>query len=72
MDERRDALLVCLERLPAPQRQLLEMRYSLGQSMDQIASTLSRPSGSVRQTLYRVREALLFCIERRMAGEASS
>jgi RNA polymerase sigma-70 factor (ECF subfamily) len=72
MDQRRDALLVCLERLPVPQRQLLDMRYSLGQSLDQIASALSRPSGSVRQTLYRVREALLSCIERRMAGEASS
>ncbi|MBM4090124.1 MAG: sigma-70 family RNA polymerase sigma factor [Planctomycetes bacterium] len=72
LDQRRDALLACLERLPAPQRQLLEMRYSLGQSMDQIASTMSRPSGSVRQTLYRVREALLSCIERRMVGEASS
>lgn len=66
LDERRAALGSCLERLAAPQRQLLEMRYSLGQSIGEIAARLSRPEGSIRQTLHRIRGALLECIERRM------
>lgn len=66
LDDRRAALGSCLERLAAPQRQLLEMRYSLGQSIGEIAARLSRPEGSIRQTLHRIRGALLECIEQRL------
>lgn len=72
LDDRREALTGCLEQLPAPQRQLLEMRYSLGQSLDDISRALSRPEGSIRQTLYRIRELLLNCVERRLASEAAA
>lgn len=66
IDERRDALQLCLEKLPGPQRQLLEMRYGAGTSLEEVAGKLERPVGSIRQTLYRIREALLACIERRI------
>jgi len=71
-DRRHEALQRCLEKLPGPQRQLLEMRYGPDSSLEQIAATLARPVGSVRQTLYRIRDALLACIERRLTAESVS
>jgi DNA-directed RNA polymerase specialized sigma24 family protein len=38
----------------------------------EIADRVKRPMGSVRQSLYRIRAALLACIERRLAGEVGS
>lgn len=72
VDPRRDALQACLGQLPLPQRQLLELRYGPKISVTQIAERVSRPVGSVRQSLYRIRAALLACIERRLAGEAKA
>lgn len=71
LDWRREALQGCLEKLPAPQRQLLEMRYGDQPSLDRIAGALQRPVHSVRQTLYRIREGLRACIERRLEAEAA-
>ena len=67
IDERRAALDACLARLPVPQRQLLELRYGPGGSIERIAASLGRTSGAVRQSLYRIREGLLACIEGRLA-----
>jgi RNA polymerase sigma-70 factor (ECF subfamily) len=72
VDARRDALQACLGQLPLPQRQLLELRYGPKISVTQIAERVSRPVGSVRQSLYRIRAALLACIERRLAGEVTA
>jgi RNA polymerase sigma-70 factor, ECF subfamily len=72
VDPRRDALLACLGQLPLPQRQLLELRYGPKVSVTDIAERVKRPVGSVRQSLYRIRAALLACIERRLAGEAAT
>jgi RNA polymerase sigma-70 factor, ECF subfamily len=71
LDAREDALETCLESLPVPQRQLLEMRYSLDQSVGEISHAIGRPQGSIRQTLYRLRTVLLNCVERRLAGPAA-
>jgi RNA polymerase sigma-70 factor (ECF subfamily) len=68
-DERRAALEGCLEKLPAPQRLLLDRRYGLHESIETIAQALRRPPGSLRQTLYRIREALLRCIEKELGVE---
>lgn len=70
LDQREDALQKCLESLPAPQRQLLEMRYGLDQTVNAVATAIGRPEGSIRQTLYRLRVALLNCVERRLASSA--
>jgi RNA polymerase sigma-70 factor (ECF subfamily) len=72
LDERRDALEQCLKRLPESQRRLLDLRYSGGQTADRIAELIGRPAGSIRQTLYRIRAALLACIEGRLALEGGS
>ena len=72
IDDRRAALDACLTKLPAPQRQLLELRYGPKSSIEEIAVSLERSAGSIRQALYRIREALLACIERRLATEAGT
>jgi RNA polymerase sigma-70 factor (ECF subfamily) len=70
-DVRREALEACLARLPPPQRQLLELRYGPKTSIEEIAAALERTAGSIRQTLFRIRQALLACVERRLAGEVA-
>jgi len=72
IDQRRVSLDACVASLPAPQRKLVELRYAPNASINEIAMSLGRPAGSVRQTLYRIREALLACVERRMAAEGVS
>ena len=72
VDQRHDALQHCLAQMPEPQRQLLEMRYGPEASLDRISAVLNRPVGSIRQTLYRIRGALLACIERRLKSETLS
>lgn len=67
LDQRREALDHCLKELPPPQRQLIDLRYASGQSVESIAAAIGRPAGSIRQTLYRIRGALEACIEGRLA-----
>lgn len=72
LDQRRNALDHCLKELPPAQRQLLDLRYASDQSIENIAESIGRPAGSIRQTLYRIRAALLACIEGQLALEANS
>ena len=69
LDGRREALGECLNALPPSQRQLIDLRYASGQTIETIADSISRPAGSVRQTLYRIRLALLKCIQSKLATE---
>jgi RNA polymerase sigma-70 factor (ECF subfamily) len=68
LDRRRDALDQCLKRLSAPQRQLVDLRYAAGQTVEAMSRAIGRPEGSLRQALYRIRTTLLACIESRLAG----
>lgn len=72
LDKRRDALDHCLKQLPPAQRQLIDLRYTGDHSIEKIAETIGRPEGSIRQTLYRIRMALMACIEGQLATEAKS
>lgn len=72
LDARQDALNHCLKQLPPAQRQLLDFRYGSDQTVEKIAEKIGRPAGSIRQTLYRVRTALLACIEGQLASEVKS
>lgn len=71
LEDRREALEVCLGKLPAGQRQLIDLRYSDGQAIDRISETIGRPIGSIRQTLYRIRGLLLDCIQRQLQDQES-
>ncbi len=72
IDHRRDALEGCLNELPTPERQLIDLRYAGGHAIEAIAEIIGRPQASIRQTLYRVRQALLSCIESRLQSEGGA
>jgi RNA polymerase sigma-70 factor, ECF subfamily len=62
IDERRRLVLAAVSRLPADQRQTVEMAYFGGLSQSEIAETLGQPLGTVktraRLALQKLREAL--------------
>jgi len=64
-DEELAALRECMAALPKHGRELLQQRYFEDLSPGIIGSRMGRPSNQVRQTLLRLRRALLECIERR-------
>jgi len=68
---RREALEQCLGSLPQRSRTLVTLRYHDGLKIDQIAATLRSTPGSVRVALFRVREALAACIERRLGRQVA-
>ncbi len=71
-DRRREALNHCLQQLPPAQRQLIDLRYATGQTVESIAGSIGRSAGSIRQTLYRIRTSLLTCIEGQLAVEGGT
>lgn len=68
-DHRLQMLEECLKELPSASRQLIELRYFSEQSIPLISAAVNRPEGSIRQTLYRIREALRECVARKLRGE---
>jgi RNA polymerase sigma-70 factor (ECF subfamily) len=73
LNERREAMEHCLNKLAPSQRQLIDLRYVDGHAIERIAESIGRPVGSIRQTLYRIRSALLECIELQLSmGGAES
>ncbi|MFM7562527.1 MAG: sigma-70 family RNA polymerase sigma factor, partial [Planctomycetota bacterium] len=66
---RAEALEHCLEQLPNRSRQLIRSKYHEGQRIEQIAQSIRSTPASVRVTLFRIRESLAECIERRLAME---
>jgi RNA polymerase sigma-70 factor (ECF subfamily) len=64
---RQRALAECLEKLPDKQRDMVMQRYSAFGSVQAVAQQHGRTPGAIRQTLFRVRTALLKCIEHRVA-----
>lgn len=68
-DDRREALRGCLTKLQPAQRQLLQMRYGDDSSLTRISEVVSRPIGSIRQALYRIRRSLIDCVGRELAQD---
>lgn len=56
----------CLARVTGRPREVCDMRYRGGASVDAIAAALGMQSNTVAKTLQRVREQLRECIEARM------
>jgi len=63
---RRRLLDRCLAELPEIQRALILKRYGPNGVIGTLAEELGRPVGSVQQSLYRIRLALLECIRSKM------
>ena len=71
LNARQQALRGCLADLPGDQRELILRRYGPGASVQRMAAELKRTVGVVSQTLYRIRLALLQCIQGKLAAEAT-
>lgn len=67
-DVRTSALEQCLEQLPVHEQELLRRRYADGGSVKHLASESGKSSNAMRVALFRLRHALLECIERRLAS----
>lgn len=68
----RDALRQCLAKTVGRRRRMLDMRYTGGLSIAEIAEQLGTTSNAVKITLHRVRTTLEQCIQRRLAQERSA
>lgn len=69
VDDRRQALVRCLEKLSERDRRLITERYQQGGTTRGVASLLGRSLQGARKSLHRIRTALLGCIERTLAAE---
>lgn len=65
------ALRECLSQLEEEDRQLLHRRYTLGQTVREMAKGDGKSEGSLQQLFFRLRNSLRICIERRIAMEGS-
>ena len=70
LEERRNALVACLAKLRAKDRELIQYRYAPGETGKNLARQLGRPANSVYQSLGRIRRTLLECINRRLRVES--
>jgi RNA polymerase sigma-70 factor, ECF subfamily len=69
--DRRDALSHCLNKLEGRKRELVTVYYSSArQTKEAIASTLSLTPNALRQSLFRIRRALLECVERTIQAQS--
>jgi RNA polymerase sigma-70 factor (ECF subfamily) len=66
-DRQLEALGHCLHKLTGPRRELLDRRYQHGESVEQIAGRMSKAPNVISASLYRIRKALLECIESKLA-----
>jgi len=67
--EKRDALRQCLRQVNGRRRRALEMRYSAGLKIAEIAAQLSVTGNAVKILLHRVRTTLEECVKRKLAEE---
>jgi len=64
-----DALEDCLDKLGAEQRELIAARYTYGETVKEMAQRLSKPARTLATKLFRLRNVLLDCINRKLAAE---
>jgi RNA polymerase sigma-70 factor (ECF subfamily) len=57
----------CVASLPERSRRMLSLRYEACASMEDVAKTMGQTFGAVTKALYRVRRALLDCVERKLS-----
>jgi RNA polymerase sigma factor (sigma-70 family) len=63
---RQEALLECLAHLPPRQRGLLELKYELRCSIDQISQKLCETPAAISKALTRLRHGLQMCVRKRL------
>jgi RNA polymerase sigma-70 factor (ECF subfamily) len=68
VDQRKEALRLCLDELQKGARQILSLRYDEGLTPAGIADRTGRSRVAVNSLLQRIRETLKECVERRSAA----
>ena len=68
-EAQREALEICLQKLPAHQRELVLSAYTEGTRMDVLAAQRERTAMSLYKLLHRLRQLLLECVRRAIARE---
>ena len=61
--ERKDALRICLEKLPGRTREILHQRYTEDRNSEEIGRSFAMNSAAIRRLLFRTRAALADCIK---------
>ena len=67
-----EMMVYCLDKLEPAQRDMVRTRYNPGGSVKDIAEQTGRTPSSVGVTLFRIRQKLLECIQRRREQEDHS
>ena len=70
LEERHHALAGCIEKLQQPHRQIVQLRYSDGSSIEVIADQVGRTVGALYRVLSRIRKTLHECVSRTLSTEA--
>ena len=70
-DDRRRALLHCLDRLDPQRRAWIAERYQPGGSVQALAERVGRTPKAMSEALGRIRDGLLRCIEQTLKEEAA-
>jgi len=69
VQEMKDALAQCVEKVGGEGRRALHLRYEEGLELKQIACRLGKSASAISVLLYRVRSALRDCIDNRLSAE---
>jgi len=71
LEQQRNALEACFERLPTAERELLASAYRPGARIHEVAEASGRSIKGFYQWLYRMRKMLFECINLRLSEERS-
>jgi RNA polymerase sigma-70 factor (ECF subfamily) len=72
LDERREALAGCLEKLSPRDRNLLSQRFADGATTQSTAEQVGRSVEAVYKALAKIRQALFDCVTRTLAQEGQA
>jgi RNA polymerase sigma-70 factor (ECF subfamily) len=72
LEERSQALSGCIGKLPEAHRDMLQLRYTEGLTVDAIAAKLDRSVEAVYRALSRIRQSVHQCVTRTLTQEVRS
>jgi RNA polymerase sigma-70 factor, ECF subfamily len=70
LDNNRQAVLDCLQRLRPQDRDLIRRRYEKGATIATIAKVIGRPVEGIYKALQRIHKSLYLCVKRKLAQDA--
>lgn len=71
-ESRREALAVCMQKLPQRDRRVVELYYSAKTTAEEVSARLGKSVHTIYKSLNRTRRRLFECIARHLAAESSA